>query len=56
MNRRTRGVLALASVILVSACDQQGHFTEEFGLDKLAKGISGESDVRMVMGQPDTVW
>src|SRR2546425_3289631 len=56
MNRWKRGILALASVVLLAACDQQGRFTEEVGLDKLAKGISGESDVRMVMGQPDTVW
>ena len=46
----------MASVVLLAACDQQGRFTEEVGLDKLAKGISGESDVRMVMGQPETVW
>ena len=56
MNRWKRGILALASVVLLAACDQQGRFTEEVGLDKLAKGISGESDVRMVMGQPETVW
>ncbi|MFC3109697.1 outer membrane protein assembly factor BamE [Undibacterium arcticum] len=56
MNRWKRGVLALASVILVVACDQRGRFPEEVGLDQLEKGISGESDVRMVMGPPETVW
>ena len=49
-------MLALASVVLVAACDQQGRFTEEVGLDKLTRGVSGESDVRLVMGQPEIVW
>jgi outer membrane protein assembly factor BamE (lipoprotein component of BamABCDE complex) len=56
MGRSIRGIFALLCALLVSACDQQGRFTEQVGLDKLAKGISTESDVRMVMGQPDTVW
>lgn len=46
------GVLALA----LSACDRQGRPIEEFGLDKLEKGVSSEGDVRTVMGQPETVW
>ena len=37
-------------------CDQQGRPIQEFGLEKLAKGVSSESDVRMAMGQPETVW
>ena len=49
-------MLALCCSILLAACDQQGNFIEEAGLDKLAKGISSESDVRMAMGQPETVW
>lgn len=40
----------------LAACDQQGQPVEQFGLDKLAKGVSSESDVRLVMGQPETVW
>lgn len=56
MRRSIRTVLALGAAILAAACDQQGHFIEEGGLAKLSRGISGESDVRMAMGQPDTVW
>ena len=48
-------VLALLAAALFG-CDRQGRPVEEFGLDKLAKGISSEGDVRMVMGQPETVW
>lgn len=47
---------ALFSLVFLAACDRDGKPIEEFGLDKLAKGISGESDVRMVMGQPGTVF
>lgn len=52
--RRVRWLCAL--LLLVAACDRHGNFIEEPGLDKLAKGVSSESDVRMVMGQPETVW
>jgi outer membrane protein assembly factor BamE (lipoprotein component of BamABCDE complex) len=45
----------LLAAFLVS-CDKQGKPIEEFGLDKLEKGVSTEAEVRMVMGQPDTVW
>jgi len=48
-------VLALLAVFL-AACDKQGRPIEEFGLDKLARGVSSEADVRLVMGQPETVW
>jgi outer membrane protein assembly factor BamE (lipoprotein component of BamABCDE complex) len=44
------------AVMLTAGCDRQGRPVEEFGLDKLEKGISSESDVRMVMGKPETVW
>jgi hypothetical protein len=50
------GLLALACLLMVVACDREGRPIQEFGLDKLAKGISTEADVRGVMGQPDTVW
>lgn len=49
-------IVFFCAVLLAAACDRQGRPVEEFGLDKLAKGISSESDVRMVMGQPETVW
>jgi hypothetical protein len=50
------GLLALACLLMLGACDREGRPIQEFGLDKLAKGISTEADVRSVMGQPDTVW
>src|SRR5687768_9137809 len=50
------GLLALACLLWLGACDRGGRPIQEFGLDKLAKGVSTESDVRGVMGQPDTVW
>ncbi|MDQ9170308.1 outer membrane protein assembly factor BamE [Oxalobacteraceae bacterium R-40] len=50
------GIFALFGILMLVACDEQGRPVEEFGLEKLAKGISTESDVRMVMGQPGTVW
>lgn len=56
MKRWMRTILALGSLFLAVACDQQGNFIEESGLARLSKGISSESDVRLAMGQPDTVW
>ncbi|MDB5728296.1 MAG: outer membrane protein assembly factor BamE [Noviherbaspirillum sp.] len=56
MKRLLRHIVLLGSALLAFGCDNQGRPIQEFGLDKLAKGISSESDVRMVMGQPDTVW
>ena len=56
MKRPLAAALALACVLALGACDRNGNPIQEFGLDKLAKGISTESDVRGVMGQPDTVW
>src|SRR3569832_2482084 len=41
---------------LVAASDRQGQPIQEPGLEKLTKGLSTESEVRMAMGQPDTVW
>ncbi|MEN3290755.1 MAG: hypothetical protein V7642_8 [Burkholderiales bacterium] len=56
MKQLIRNILLLCTTLLAFACDKQGRPIQEFGLDKLAKGISSESDVRMVMGQPETVW
>lgn len=56
MKRLIRNLLLLGATLLAVACDKEGRPIQEFGLDKLAKGISSESDVRMVMGKPETVW
>lgn len=42
-------------LLLLTACDQSGKPIEEFGLEKLERGVSSETDVRQAMGQPDTV-
>lgn len=56
MKQLLRGILAIGCAFVMSACDQQGRPVQEFWMEKLEKGISTESDVRMVMGQPGTVW
>ena len=56
MRRLISSILAIGCLLFIAACDQQGRPIEEPGLEKLAKGVSTESDVRMVMGQPGTVW
>lgn len=56
MKYRFGSVLAFVCTLLLAACDRQGRPIDEFGLDRLTKGMSSESDVRVVMGQPDTVW
>ncbi len=56
MKQLILSIFAVFGILVLSACDQQGRLVEEPGLEKLAKGISTESDVRMVMGQPGTVW
>ena len=56
MKQWTHSVIAMSFIILLAGCDQQGNFAEQAGLEKLAKGISSESEVRIVMGQPETVW
>lgn len=55
MTRLISLVLAAICALLIGACDRQGRPIQEFGLDKLSKGISTEGDVRGVMGQPETV-
>ena len=56
MKQWTHSVIAMSFIILLAGCDQQGNFAEQAGLEKLAKGISSESEVRIVMGQPEPVW
>jgi outer membrane protein assembly factor BamE (lipoprotein component of BamABCDE complex) len=56
IGRAVAGIGALAAAVAMGGCDRNGNPIEEFGLDKLQKGISSEADVRGVMGQPDTVW
>lgn len=56
MKQWIHSIIATSFIVLLAGCDQQGNFVEQAGLEKLAKGISSESDVRIAMGQPETVW
>jgi outer membrane protein assembly factor BamE (lipoprotein component of BamABCDE complex) len=56
MKQLMKAILAFACTMFALGCDQQGNFSEEPALSKLAKGISSEGDVRNAMGKPDTVW
>jgi outer membrane protein assembly factor BamE (lipoprotein component of BamABCDE complex) len=53
--RWIRTLLAAVLVCMLAACDREGRPIEEFGLEKLARGVSTETEVRMAMGQPETV-
>ncbi len=46
-------IVAIAT-LFGSGCDREGKPVQEFGLDKLAVGISSEGEVRSVMGVPET--
>jgi hypothetical protein len=46
----------VAAGLLALGCDRQGRPIDEFGLDRLATGVSSEGDVRAIMGDPETVW
>lgn len=56
MKQLMKAILAFACTLFALGCDQQGNFSEEPALSKLAKGVSSEGDVRNAMGKPDTVW
>lgn len=56
MRRLLQLLLLSIAGLLAVACDQSGRPVEQVGLDKLTRGLSTESDVRMVMGQPHSVW
>jgi hypothetical protein len=55
MTRLIKLTISLLCAGLLLACDRQGRPIEEFGLEKLAPGISTEGEVRTAMGQPDSV-
>src|SRR3954470_10285051 len=55
MRRLLKLLLALGCTVLLFGCDREGRPIEQFGLDKLARGVSTEAEVRVVMGPPDSV-
>lgn len=48
-------IMSGCAALFTFGCDRNGNPIEEFGLDKLGKGVSTEADVRTIMGQPDSV-
>jgi outer membrane protein assembly factor BamE (lipoprotein component of BamABCDE complex) len=56
MKTLIRRIAFLVCLLVLASCDREGRAIEEFGLEKLEPGVSTESDVRMVMGAPGTVW
>ncbi len=53
---RATAALAVLMALLVGGCDREGQPVQEFGLEKLAVGVSTEADVRLAMGPPETTW
>jgi outer membrane protein assembly factor BamE (lipoprotein component of BamABCDE complex) len=49
-------LFACASLLVAAACDREGRPVGEFGLSRLTTGMSDESDVRLIMGEPNTVF
>lgn len=56
MSKFIRTVFGLLCGLLMFGCDQHGRPIEEFGLEKLTKGVSSEADVVAAMGRPEIVW
>jgi outer membrane protein assembly factor BamE (lipoprotein component of BamABCDE complex) len=55
MKRQLASLLAALGLLLLAGCDREGRPIEQFGLDRLARGVSTEAEVRMLMGQPEAV-
>jgi hypothetical protein len=52
MKNFLRGTFGLLCGLLMFGCRP----VEDFGLEKLTKGVSTEADVRAAMGEPEKVW
>lgn len=50
-----RSLLCLILGLLLHGCDKDGNPLQEPGLDRLQRGVSTETDVRSIFGQPDAV-
>ncbi len=55
-SNRVTATLVVLLTLLCGACDREGRPVQEFGLEKLALGLSTEADVRFAMGVPETTW
>jgi hypothetical protein len=56
MKNLLQALSGLLCSLLMLGCNQHGQPIEDFGIEKLTKGVSTESDVRAAMGEPETVW
>ena len=55
LNRASAAVVVVLA-LLGSGCDREERPVQEFGLEKLAAGLSTEADVRLATGSPETTW
>ncbi|MDQ7969457.1 MAG: outer membrane protein assembly factor BamE [Oxalicibacterium faecigallinarum] len=56
MKRFLAGLSGFLCSLLMFGCNQHGRPIEDFGIEKLTKGVSTEADVRQAMGEPEMVW
>lgn len=56
MKNFIKALFGLLCGLLMFGCNQHGQPIEDFGIEKLAKGVSTEADVRAAMGEPEKVW
>lgn len=56
MKKFLQALSGLLCSLLLFGCNQHGRPIEDFGIEKLTKGVSTEADVRAAMGEPDTIW
>ncbi len=54
MKKMIATISGLLCSLLMFGCN--GRVVEDFGLEKLSKGVSTEADVRSAMGEPAMVW
>jgi hypothetical protein len=56
MKKILQALSGLLCGLLMFGCNQHGQPIEDFGIEKLTKGVSTEADVRAAMGEPEKVW
>ncbi|GGC10871.1 hypothetical protein GCM10007205_20070 [Oxalicibacterium flavum] len=55
MKRFLAGLSGFLCSLLMFGCNQ-GRPIDDYGIEKLTRGVSTEADVRQAMGEPETVW
>jgi len=56
MTNVSKALSGLLCSLLMFGCNQQGQPIEDFGIEKLTRGVSTEADVRAAMGEPAMIW